>query len=74
MADVLNHQKGPPPARIRIRGRVEAMEVALKPLKSPPLARFWTRGRWKKVGGVIVGLYCHSVLVVRLVSSVGLGG
>ena len=43
MADVL---KGPPLAHIRMRGRVEAAEVALKPLKSPPLACVWTRGRW----------------------------
>ena len=30
------------------------MEAALKPLKSPPLARVWTRGRWKRGGGVVV--------------------
>jgi hypothetical protein len=74
VADVL---KGPHMARVRMRGRVEAVEAALKPLKSPPPARVWTRGRWKRgggvvgVSGVIVVSRCHFVLVVRLATSVG---
>jgi hypothetical protein len=76
VADVL---KGPPPARVRMRGRVEAVEAALKPLKSPPPARVWTRGRWKRgggvigVSGVIMVSRCRFVLVVRLATSVGMG-
>jgi hypothetical protein len=86
VADVLKLQKGPPPARVRMRGRVEAVEAALKPPKSPPPARVWTRGRWKRGGGVVVvsGIgvsgvvvvsHCRfNVLVVRLATSVGMGG
>jgi hypothetical protein len=50
VADVLKRQKDPPPARVRMRGRLEAAEAALKPLNSPPPARFWTQGRWKRGG------------------------
>ena len=50
VADVLKCQKDPPPARVRMRGRLEAVEAALKPLNSPPLARFWTQGRRKRGG------------------------
>ena len=45
VADMLKCQKGPPLACIRMGGRVEAMEAALKPLKSPPPAHFWMQGR-----------------------------
>jgi hypothetical protein len=65
VADVLKRQKGPPPARVRMRWKVEVVEVALKPLKSPPPALVWTRGRWKKGSGVVVVSH-HFVLVVRL--------
>jgi hypothetical protein len=44
VADVLKREKGPLVARVRMRGRVEAVEAALRPLKSPPPARVWTRG------------------------------
>jgi len=85
VADVLKLQKGPPLARVRMRGRVEAVEAALKPLKSPLPARVWTRGRWKRGGGVVVASgvgvsgvvvvsHCRFVLVVRLAASVGMGG
>jgi hypothetical protein len=76
VADVLRREKGPPPARVRMRGRVEAVEAALKPLKSPPPARVWTRGRWKRGGGVVgvsgivMVSHCRFVLVVRLATSV----
>ena len=61
MADVLKRQKGPPLARVRMRGRVEAVEAVLKPLKSPPPACVWTRGRWKRGSGVVVvsGVGCR---------------
>jgi hypothetical protein len=32
------------------------MEAALKPLKSPPPARVWTQGRWKRCR---CGFGCH---------------
>jgi hypothetical protein len=53
-----------------------SLQVALKPLKSPPQALVWTRGRWKKGGGVVVSgvvvvSHCRFVLVVRLATSVG---
>jgi hypothetical protein len=50
VADVLKRQKDPPPARVRMRGRLEAAEAVLKPLNIPPPARFWTQGRWKRGG------------------------
>ena len=64
------------PARIRVRWRVEVVEAALKPLKSPPPALIWTRERWKKgggvvgVSGVIVVSHCRFILVMRLATSV----
>ena len=71
MADVLKRQKGPLSARVGMRGRMEAVEATLKPLKSPPPARVWTRGRWKR-GGVVVVSHCSFILVVRLATSVGM--
>ena len=76
VADMLKCQKGPPLARVRMRGRVEAVEAALKPLKSPPPARVWMRGRGSDVvvvSGVVAVSHCRFVLVVRLATSVGMG-
>ena len=72
VADAL---KGPPPARVRMPGRVEAAEVALKPLKVHLRLAFGHEGDGGVVGvsGVIVVSHCRFVLVVKLATSVGMG-
>ena len=38
---------------MREGGRLQVVEAALKPLKIPPPAHVWMRGRWKKGSGVV---------------------